>query len=429
MHLGVVLLLLLSFLRFRLDDFYAAPPAPLEHHQNNNASSPSSSSSSIRALGSPASPEEDPVETASVIRFPAWNTAKAIATPQVQDHEVYLHQLNHSGSNASASVAVLGERLPCPVPLPLDPTNTTNHHNYSQNDQQPSPSSQITAIFTGSARYCHPHLDLMQAVWDSHEKYMRGFESMPVLFALDGFGDVGYNRVKMRKAAVAAAHNISLQDEKYVEFKRRLREKYPRAQFMALEENVGQRELVKRAIARVKTPIVYVAQDDFGLVKPVDAESIAVTMINSGLGYNNVRYILLAKRYGGANKRHYKFYGPNMQAPAANAPLSREDELKVYPDREPPLFDTSSVCLPEYSRKVGFYSDNNHFALTELYSKYLLPRASKAKFLEDIHTNPALKQARLWGRYYGTHQYATHQVLDHLDGRDLKWCSNTNASA
>jgi hypothetical protein len=118
---------------------------------------------------------------------------------------------------------------------------------------------------------------------------------------------------------------------------------------------VGQRELVQRAIARVKTPIVYVAQDDFSLLQPVDGDSIAITMMNSLLGYNNVRYILLAKSYRGGQPRHYMFYGPNMQAPTANAPLTIEEEQKVYPVREHvPLFDPCSVCLlPDYSRKVG----------------------------------------------------------------------------
>mmetsp|Transcript_31283 Transcript_31283/g.75662 ORF Transcript_31283/g.75662 Transcript_31283/m.75662 type:complete len:643 (-) Transcript_31283:187-2115(-) len=437
----------------------------------------------------------------SVVQFPIFDKSKAIISSRIEDHEIYERQVEMMASSRGnlerPGPVRLGERLPCPVPLPTDTDLTANHttnhqffdyhsslnsssssssnkneHNNlrgsstsdtaaASTSYQQVPSSQITVIFTGSARYCHPKLNLINAVWDTHVKYLKGFEHMPVIFALDGYGDVGYNQVKARKAKAAAAQNISLEGSNYEQFKYDLQNKYPNSQFLILNDNVGQRELVQRAIMKVTTPIVYVAQDDFGLRKPIDGDSVAVTMMNAALGYNNVRYILLAKNYRGGQKRHYSFYGPNQEsALAPNVPLPQHDMEKVYPYLHLPkedgdggnatstttansvitsptnyngdnnmslsslVLDPGSVCLPHFSRRIGFYSDNNHFALTELYSKYLIPKASSAKFLEDIHTVPALKTPELWGRYYGTHQYANYQMLDHLDGRDLQWCDD-----
>ena len=33
-------------------------------------------------------------------------------------------------------------------------------------------------------------MDIIDAVMESHREFMHGFEDMPIIFALDGFGDV-----------------------------------------------------------------------------------------------------------------------------------------------------------------------------------------------------------------------------------------------
>lgn len=348
--------------------------------------------------------------------FP-WNNSYAQVRSEVEELDSYVRYQNslRKPSNDSTTF-LLGEPLTCPLPSNTVYDSTNGRYVCKKR----SAASTITAIFTGSARFCHPTLDIIDAVMESHREFMHGFEEILLVFALDGFGDISDESKKKH----ATKYNISIEEPKYLEYKRRLREKYPQAKFLELEKNVGQRAMLVYAISQVTTPIVYVAQDDFGLKAHVDAFAIATSMLNSILGYNNVRYVLLPKfnRTKQNQKRYWNFAHQSNIAPSASAPLTMREEQLIHGNDAPPFFSPSSVCLPSTAVKVGFNSDNNHFALTELYSKYLLPRASKYKFVENVHTELSLLNPRLWGRYYGSHQYAVTPVLEHLDGRDLKWC-------
>lgn len=185
---------------------------------------------------------------------------------------------------------------------------------------------------------------------------------------------------------------------------------------------------LSQVMPTITTPIVYLAQDDFALNVNVDAKKVVRTMLNAAMGYNNVRYVLLAKYYRA--KLPTSFYLQRGLSPNATARFTTDETAQVYPpdadQSRLQAYDYASVCLDDHvTHKVGFFSDNNHFALTELYTKFLLPTNHRKgnKFVEDTHQSLAIHRPQDWGRYYGSHQYnVNEEVLIHLDGRDLKWC-------
>ena len=130
--------------------------------------------------------------------------------------------------------------------------------------------------------------------------------------------------------------------------------KYPQAKILELEENVGQRAMLVHAISQVKTPIVYVAQDNFGLKARVDATVIVTSMLNSIMGYNSVRYILLPKfnRTNKNKKRYWNFAHQGNTAPSVYAPLTMREEKIIYGnDGIPPFFQPIQCLLaPNYGQ-------------------------------------------------------------------------------
>ena len=122
------------------------------------------------------------------IPFPSFDPLKSMASPNIEDHEIYHRQLELAKQGSgSAAATTLGGRLPCPTTNTNTNTTHFDYHKAANNTNfQQIPSSQITVLFTGSARYCHPKLNLINAVWDTHLKYLQGFQSMPVMFAMDG---------------------------------------------------------------------------------------------------------------------------------------------------------------------------------------------------------------------------------------------------
>jgi len=311
---------------------------------------------------------------------------------------------------------------------------------------------EITVIFTFSARYCNPNLQLFQKVWRSHILHMPLFESMPKLLAFDGFGDSGAvtNNMQISKANHARGSGVELNPEAYQVFQQILldwltmEQNQTRVTVQRMENNLGPVKMISKVLPTVSTPCIYLAQDDFALNEHVDAKKVVRTMLNAAMGYNNVRYILLAKAY--VARWPTTFYLSNGGrasgiSPNATAPFTRDEVAKLYPNSNNTnnnqtseqqsrlhAYDFSSVCLREhYTHKVGFFSDNNHFALTELYTKYLLPLNHQRgnTFVEDAHQKNAMYHPEDWARYYGSHQYKVGaEVLLHLDGRDLKWCQD-----
>ena len=328
-------------------------------------------------------------------------------------------------------------------------SHDTENHSPTTEDSAMDAQNAMTIIFTFSARYCHPDLRLFAQVWDSHVQHMPLFLEMPKQFVFDGFGDAatssansGGHRDQRDSAATANQHNISLSLERYQDFQQRLEvfvrnatrasDNLPSLRFYQSPINVGPVTLLQTILPTIATPLVYVGQDDFALNVTLDTQGVVATMLNAAMGYNHVRYLLLAKDYPKSRLPKTFFGHPRGSAPAADAPLKAVELDLVFPNHHtatsnPPhlKWKASSICLPPSARKVGFFSDNNHFALTELYAKYLLPisHSRGSVFMEQAHQRMALSQPQLWGQYYGSHQYTVdEQVLVHLDGRDLKWC-------
>jgi len=106
-------------------------------------------------------------------------TASSTSSNTIQDHAAYLLPPGQYG----------GPQIPC------RPDEQHDHQldtiNTAKGPFILSEEDEITAIFTFSARYCNPDLRLFREVWRSHVQYMALFESMPKIFVLDGFGDVG----------------------------------------------------------------------------------------------------------------------------------------------------------------------------------------------------------------------------------------------
>lgn len=177
----------------------------------------------------------------------------------------------------------------------------------------------MTIIFTFSARYCNPDLQLFTQVWDSHVQHMPLFLGLPKHFVFDGFGDIattsansGGHRDQRDSATAANQQKISLSLERYGEFQQRLEafvrkatqepvgrenDNPPTLTFYPSPTNVGPVTLLRTIIPTVTTPIIYVAQDDFALNIALDTQGIMTTMLNAAVGYNHVRYLLLAKDY------------------------------------------------------------------------------------------------------------------------------------
>lgn len=296
-----------------------------------------------------------------------------------------------------------GPMIPCD-----DSTNGKDSFVIKNNPNSIEASQVVTIIFTFSARYCNPDLRLFQMVWESHAKHLPSFLSMPKLFVFDGFGDsaVGHHGQQI-SAKIAQEQNQDLDEHRYKEFKRRLKEFVNQQQqnfnstinqFWEEEFNVGPVKLLSKVMPTVTTPIVYVGQDDFALNVTLNTQSIVRTMVNAAMGYNNVRYILLAKDYP-KSRLPYSFYGQRGVSPSAKIPLTQDEIQKIYKNnpQHKIQWNHSSICLHHQARKVGFFSDNNHFALTELYTKFLLPVNLKNsdKFVELSHqymsiNNPVL---------------------------------------
>jgi len=204
-------------------------------------------------------------------------------------------------------------------------------------------------------------------------------------------------------AQLAQKENVSLDADRYQQFQSRLEEfmveqNQTRVSIQKMPVNMGPVQLLSRVLPTVATPIIYLAQDDFALNVTIETGKVVRTMLNAAMGYDNVRYVLLAKDYP-KSRMPVSFYGKKGESPPAKMPLTDAEIARVHPSHEDyanrvSSFNYDSVCLDSNAtRKVGFYSDNNHFALTELYTKFLLPwnRDQDHKFVEQGHQRTAMQ--------------------------------------
>ena len=202
---------------------------------------------------------------------------------------------------------------------------------------------EITVIFTFSARYCNPDLRLFQSVWHSHILYMPLFSFMPKVLAFDGFGDVGAvtNNLQIAKAKRANRSGVALDPEAYASFQQSLvkwlthEQNQTKVAVKRMSTNLGPVEMLSKVLPTISTPIIYLAQDDFALNVHVNSKKIIRTMLNAAMGYNNVRYVLLAKQYAAQWGR--TFYLQNGRrasgiSPNATTPFTPDEISKLYPN-------------------------------------------------------------------------------------------------
>lgn len=146
------------------------------------------------------------------------------------------------------------------------------------------------------------------------------------------------------------------------DFLRHQNESPPKVVIERMNRPIGPVESLSQIIQSIQTPIIYLAQDDFGLRININTTRIATTMINAARGYNNVRHILLG--WGNSGKK--LFFVNSTASSAKSMPLLMEVEEAGWSQRAS-SFVVESVCLDEslLPYRVQFFCDHNHFALTE----------------------------------------------------------------
>jgi hypothetical protein len=283
--------------------------------------------------------------------------------------------------------------------------------------------SQVTVIVLGMARMCHPSIALFRKIWFTHEKYMDGFTRLQRIVVLDGFGDVRLDEKNKNLTDV-------INETDYEEFKRRLRlylsdknrTDTGKIVITELTEHGGLLGAMRSVLPMIKTPIIYVAQDDLGITHTIPTIGVIDTMLECIAGRNPARFILLNKRQNGRATRIDDFFGA---WEAGNSPITNTLILNGAPNKSITV-DPSSIHVPLMRTKR--WSDNNHFALTNDYTHFILPEIRNAKkWVDSYH------QTHLWRHPEDWYQYGTHllgeQMEDayifHFSGRDPVWCNET----
>lgn len=225
------------------------------------------------------------------------------------------------------------------------------------------------------------------------------FPNLTISFGLLS-GSVTNNK-QIAKAKIASANGVALSLDRYLIFQDQIEffmqtQNQTRFSIQRMSINMGPVKALSQVMPTITTPIVYLAQDDFALNVNVDAKKVVRTMLNAAMGYNNVRYTVLLSKYYRA-KLPTSFYLQRGLSPNATAQFTTNETAQVYPpdadQSRLQAYDYASVCLDDhFTHKVGFFSDNNHFALTELYTKFLLPTNHQKgnKFVEDTHQSLAI---------------------------------------
>ena len=277
-----------------------------------------------------------------------------------------------------------------------------------------SDTSTVTYIMSTSYRIC-PSLALFDMVLKSHFEHMRGFAEMRKLVVFDGFGDLGMRTREEMDAALENDHN-GTELRKYEHHKEAVKQfllsspLYKDVAVMALPRWGGLLRGVHIALEKaVRTPYVYITQDDTDVLPTVDARAIVASMD----GDAHIKYVRL-----GLNNR-----GP----------------------REPPVRGAPSLqkhCADLYSD--NFFQDKNHFSRRDWYLDHVVapvdPDSSdyetlaKYKEQKEYHhfwmdmSNP--KQRLLQNGTTGGYVYRLAGIADGfstksiraLDARDQKWC-------
>ena len=290
------------------------------------------------------------------------------------------------------------------------------------------------------ARVCHPSTALFERVWESHQRYFEGFDSMKRLVVWDGFGDV-------RLEELNKTTDDLLNETAYREFQQRVEQNVllmPRAdheknkptstttstKVIRLDKHYGLRGSMNYTLHHyVDTPLVYVTQDDLSLTSYIPTAAIVKTMLqqqqqqqqdDDTKGHqrsnNPVRYVILNKRHNGGRKRLDSFYNHWEYANSTTTLAGDVISQRL-------VVDPATIHAPLLRTKR--FSDNNHFAFKQDYLEHILPRAKK-EWMDSFHQGFLSQHPEAWMRY-GTHilgELHDPAKIEHLDGRDIRWCDH-----
>ena len=255
---------------------------------------------------------------------------------------------------------------------------------------------------------------------------MEGFTQMRRIIILDGFGDVRLNEKRINVSEM-------LSEEGYDEFKNNLHRYLDEKKVLESGEiiifeqkkHVGLLGAMKTAMELVKTPILYIAQDDLALTHALPTSGVAKTMMGCLVGRNPVRFVLLNKRPNGRAARIDSFFKSWEEG---NSTITNPTVLRGSPNQSI-VVDPLSIHVPLL--RTMRWSDNNHFALTQDYKDFLIPKTETNKsgkmWVDSYH------QGWLWHHPEDWHKYGTHILggmseaayIEHLSARDPVWCNES----
>ena len=241
---------------------------------------------------------------------------------------------------------------------------------------------QLTIITTTSIIPAHPNTAMLEETQGSLFA-VAGFMDCPKIIVFDGLPGCKKGR-----------------KEAYQEYKRRVEAltkwnpHFANTQLVFCEEHHHLAGALKQAMQHVRTPLVFVHQHDFKMVKLIDAYGI----VHSMLANPNLKHIRLNRR--GINKNDYDYIVDN------------EIDGPVY------------VPL---TRTFG-WSDNDHFSWKEYYDDFIFPNIKRKLPMEKV-IQPMMRKAILKSldnhKEYGTYIYgkigSARHIL-HIDGK--RWAKH-----
>lgn len=245
-------------------------------------------------------------------------------------------------------------------------------------------SEKVTLITTISPCPSYPRTIFLEMSQYSFMRNIPNFEAMPKIIVCDGIRNPAdapaYEEFKARLQKLAASHP-HFQNTKLIFC----------TEFKCL---VG---AVKEALKTVTTEYVFLHQDDFELVKPLDLDGLVAAMDEN----HNIKHVRLNS-------------GMNLLGKSNSYDRLIDDCIEG---------GTSFPLL-----RTGGWSDNDHIARKDYYEEFVMPTiGEEATFMEHIMNQLEMKDlGEDINRHtkYGTYLYGTFEegpFIYHLDRKSSAW--------